>query len=104
MKVDKNELLSGVKERAAISSLDVAQNQPNPFNGTSTVSVNVRHASNLSMEVSNMMGQVVYSYNAGQVTPGMNTMTIDGSNLSKGVYFYTVRAGEASVTKKMIVE
>ena len=104
MKVPKADLLSGVKERSAINNLEVTQNQPNPFNGTSTVSVNVHHASNLSLEVSNMMGQIVYSYDAGQVNPGMTTLTIDGSKLSKGVYFYTVRAGEAAVTRKMIVE
>ncbi|MBE9480438.1 MAG: T9SS type A sorting domain-containing protein, partial [Bacteroidetes bacterium] len=31
------------------------------------------------------------------------TLTIDASNLSSGVYFYTVFAGEDAVTKKMIV-
>ena len=34
----------------------------------------------------------------------VDELTIDGSQLSNGVYFYTVRAGEAKVTKKMIVE
>ena len=104
MKIDKSELLSGVKERAAISNLDVMQNQPNPFSGTSTIQVNVHKTTQLSLKVSNMMGQVVYSYNAGQASPGMNTLTIDGSKLSKGVYFYTVSADATSVTRKMIIE
>ncbi|RLC22849.1 MAG: hypothetical protein DRH21_07855, partial [Deltaproteobacteria bacterium] len=33
-----------------------------------------------------------------------NTLTIDGSKLTPGIYFYTVRAGETTITKKMIVE
>lgn len=94
----------GIKEDAAISSLDVLQNQPNPFSGSSTVKVNVHKTSKLSLEVSNLIGQVVYKYDAGQATPGMNTLTIDGSKLPKGVYFYTVRADGAAVTKKMVVE
>ncbi len=104
MKIDKEELKVGVEEHAAIASYDVNQNYPNPFNGTSTVEVNVHHTTNLSLEVVNMMGQVVYTIDAGVAQPGMNDITIDASKLTAGVYFYTVKAGEASVTKKMIVE
>ena len=104
MKVDKNDLISGIGDQPAILNVDVTQNQPNPFSTTSTVFVNLRQASDLSMEVTNMMGQVVYRVDAGHATAGMNKLTIDGSQLSNGVYFYTVRAGEAKVTKKMIVE
>ena len=104
MKVDKNELISGLQDKPAILDVDVSQNQPNPFSSTSTVYVNLHKASELTMEVTNMMGQVVYRVDAGHATAGLNKLTIDGSQLSNGVYFYTVRAGEAKVTKKMIVE
>ncbi len=104
MKISKDELISGVADKPAILEVDVAQNQPNPFSTTSTVYINLREASDLSMEVTNMMGQVVYRVDAGHATAGLNKLTIDGSQLSNGVYFYTVRAGEAEVTKKMIVE
>ncbi len=104
MKVPKMELGIGIEEKPAILDIDVAQNQPNPFSATSTVYVNLRKASELSLEVTNMMGQVVYRVDAGQATAGLNKLTIDGSRLSNGVYFYTVRAGEAMVSKKMIVE
>ena len=66
--------------------------------------VTLREASELSLEVTNMMGQVVYRVDAGAATAGLNKLTIDGSMLSTGVYFYTVRAGESTVTRKMIVE
>ena len=104
MKVDKADLGTGIEDKPAIMDIDVAQNQPNPFSTTSTVYVNLRKASELSLEVTNMMGQVVYRIDAGTATAGLNRLTIDGSQLSNGVYFYTVRAGEATVTKKMIVE
>jgi len=104
MKVDKLDVVSGVIEKPAILDVDVTQNQPNPFSATSTVYVNLRKASTLTMEVTNMMGQVVYRVDAGHATTGLNKLTIDGSQLSNGVYFYTVQAGEATVTKKMIVD
>jgi hypothetical protein len=68
------------------------------------VYVNLRQASELSLEVTNIMGQVVYRTEAGYAAAGLNKLAIDGSSLSNGVYFYTVTAGETKVTKKMIVE
>ncbi|MCK4676754.1 MAG: T9SS type A sorting domain-containing protein, partial [Bacteroidales bacterium] len=53
--------------------------------------------------VFNLMGQKVYVYNAGIVGSGVHQLTIDGSNLQSGVFFYTVKADENSVTRKMIV-
>ncbi|MCK4678765.1 MAG: T9SS type A sorting domain-containing protein, partial [Bacteroidales bacterium] len=51
----------------------------------------------------NLMGQKVYGYNAGIVVSGVHKLTIDGSNLQSGIFFYTVRADESSVTRKMII-
>ncbi len=105
MKIDKMELKVGIEENnSPIFDYDVTQNYPNPFTGTSTVQVNVRTTTNLSLEVVNMMGQIVQTVDAGVAQPGMNEIIIDGSKLTSGVYFYTVKAGETSVTRKMIVE
>ena len=105
MTVSKDEVWTSIKENnIPIFDYDVSQNFPNPFNGTSTVNVNIRQTTELSLEVINMMGQVVYTIDAGIAKPGMNTITIDGSNLTPGIYFYTVKAGESAITKKMIVD
>jgi len=104
MKIDKMELKVGIEDNTAIHDYDVIQNYPNPFTGTSTVQVNVRTTTNLSLEVVNMMGQIVQTVDAGVAQPGMNEIIIDGTKLTSGVYFYTVKAGETSVTRKMIVE
>jgi hypothetical protein len=105
MKVLKADLYVGIDQNAApIASTDVSQNSPNPFRGETTVYVNVRKATDLTLQVTNMVGQVVYTKNEGRVGAGLNKITIDGSKFSRGVYFYTVKAGETVVTKKMIVE
>jgi hypothetical protein len=41
---------------------------------------------------------------AGKMTAGQHKMVIDASELTSGIYFYTVKAGEGRITKKMIVE
>jgi hypothetical protein len=100
-----DELYVGVNENTAlISSVDVSQNYPNPFNTTSVVKVKLEQKANLSLQVTSLTGQVVYEINEGNVNTGIHSITIDASNLTSGVYFYTVKAGESTVTKKMIVE
>ncbi len=104
MKAGINEIWVGDEDNTPIFDYDVLQNYPNPFNGSTTVKVNVHQTTPLTLEVVNMMGQMVYTVDAGIAQPGMNKITIDGTELSPGIYFYTVRAGEAEITKKMIVE
>ena len=105
MAVPKDEIISSVEENnAPVYDYDVSQNYPNPFTGMSTVEVNVRKSAPMSLEVVNMMGQRVFTVDAGVVKPGMNIIEIDATKLTPGVYFYSVKLGEAAVTKKMIVE
>ncbi len=105
MTINKDEVWVGEKENnIPIFDYDVSQNFPNPFTSTSIVQVNLMQATELSLDVVNMMGQKVYSINTGMGKTGLNTITIDGSNLTPGIYFYTVRAGESAITKKMIVD
>ncbi len=105
MSVLKTDILNGVNDnKAIISEAKVSQNYPNPFNNTSTVYVMLEKSADLELEVSNLMGQVVYSTPAKQYPAGKAELTIHGSGLKSGIYFYTIRSGEASVTKKMMIE
>jgi len=82
----------------------VSQNRPNPFNGNTSIDVNLTQASDVVIEVMNITGQKVMVLNNGRLNAGTHTFQINGSQLSSGVYFYTVHAGNSSVTKKMIVQ
>nr|MBC8485699.1 T9SS type A sorting domain-containing protein [Bacteroidota bacterium] len=104
MKVLKIDITGMKENREIIYDYNVSQNYPNPFNSTSVVNVNIRKTTELCLEIVNLMGQNVFKLNAGVVQPGMNKITIDATELTPGIYFYTVKAGDASITKKMIVE
>jgi len=82
----------------------VSQNYPNPANGITNIDISLVKASELSIEIVNMMGQVVYSENKGNVTEGKHKFTFNVSDMSSGIYFYTVKAGNSTVTSKMIVQ
>lgn len=106
MKIPKNDFIPlGInEEKQTIFEYDVSQNYPNPFNKTSVIEVNLRNPADLSLEVINLMGQKVYKTTPINSKPGLNTLTVKATGLTPGVYFYTVKANESSVTKKMIVE
>lgn len=100
----KTDVLTGIKTPGEISDESVSQNYPNPFNQTSTVQVNLNQAANLSLEVTNLLGQKVYEQNRGQVAAGTYYFQLKADDFQNGVYFYTVKAGNSKVTKKMIIE
>lgn len=87
-----------------ILATDVFQNSPNPFHTQTTIGVNLRRATSLKLEIANLMGQNVKTIDVGFVMSGMNNIELDASMLKPGLYFYTVKAGNASITRKMIVE
>ncbi len=106
MKVTKDDLIPvGVDEVSApITRESVSQNMPNPFSGTSWVNVEVHQTCELSLEVTNITGQRVYAIPPKEFKTGSYRLPIHAENLTNGVYFYTIKAGDALVTKKMIVD
>jgi len=87
-----------------INEIDVSQNQPNPFRNSSIVKVNLQQTSDIFMEVLTLEGRIVYETSIIGAKAGINSITLDATGLSSGIYFYTVMAGGSSITKKMIIE
>lgn len=92
----------GVNETPA-DLLEIAQNFPNPFTGQTNIDITLSESSNVSLEVYSLTGQKVAVNDFGFKTTGQHTLTLDGSQLTTGVYFYTVTAGQQKVTRKMMV-
>lgn len=97
-------IIVGTPEKKMSPNYYVSQNSPNPFHGTTTVSVKLEKPASLSMEICNIAGQKVMTYDKGTVLSGACQFVIDGSQLKAGIYFYTVKANNESVTRKMIVQ
>ena len=84
--------------------ISVSQNFPNPFSAISNIKVTLTQKADLSLKVVNLMGQVVLEDNRGNVAAGTHNFNINASDLGAGVYFYSVKSGSKTITKKMIVE
>ena len=85
------------------SDLIVSSNYPNPFTGKTSVDVTLSKAYDVSIEISNVVGQKLSITDYHNLHSGLNTLTIDAASLSNGIYFFTVKAGSNIVTKKMTI-
>ncbi len=83
-------------------------NYPNPFNPSTTIRFSVKEAAPVSLEIYNLKGQLVKTLVNGEKSSGNHSVIwngLDNNNqpASSGVYFYKMRAGTYSSTKKMIM-
>ena len=97
-------IYTGFEDDNTANNVEVSQNMPNPFHESTTISVQLPEAANLSVEVVNMVGQTVYRKDYGKVNAGTKKFTIPGRNLDKGIYLYNVKVNDNTTTNKMVVE
>ena len=77
--------------------------KPNPFVNTTKVGVFTANAQDVKLQVSDMIGKVVYN-EALRTTSGENYFNFDGSNLSSGVYIYSVINSDNRVISKKLIK
>jgi len=89
-----------------IFSLD--QNYPNPFNPSTIINFALPQAYDVSLEIYNILGQKVTTLIACHMEAGYHSVKWDGKNpmgqeVASGVYFYKIKAGEYTNSKKMLL-
>jgi len=82
------------------------QNYPNPFNPETEIRFNLPEANHVVLKIYNILGQEVRTladqlYGAGQHTVRWDGKDRNGIQLSSGIYFYWLQAGEFNQVKKM---
>lgn len=100
MTIDHN---VGIQEKAT-NITSMSQNMPNPANGMTAISYNLVNNADVIFNVVDLTGRTVYTENLVNVNAGANTVEFDASQLQKGIYFYSIEANGAKLTKKMIVQ
>jgi flagellar hook assembly protein FlgD len=86
---------------ASPAAFSVAQNSPNPFNPSTTISFTLAKAGKVTVDIFNVSGQKVDRLVNTTMNAGNHSVTWNASKNSAGVYFYTVKSGNYSRTMKM---
>jgi hypothetical protein len=91
-------------EHAVVTEYALHQNFPNPFNPTTSIRFDLVDDNFVSLKVYNANGQEVGTVVNGNRHAGVNIVNFDATNLTSGLYFYTVKVGNVySATKKMLL-
>lgn len=81
----------------------LSQNYPNPFNPVTTIEFAVPVRTNVVLSIFNSLGRETATLVSGEYAPGNYRVIWDASRFSSGVYFYTMRAGNFTQTKKLLL-
>lgn len=79
------------------------QNFPNPFNPKTQIAFELASMQSVSLKLYNVFGKEVAVLVDGEKPAGRNVVKVDASVFPSGVYFYTLRAGAFSNTKKLVL-
>ena len=83
----------------AATSLE--QNYPNPFNPSTVISFALASGSHVELAVFNILGERIATLIDGPLAPGHHSARFSPAQLSGGVYFYVLRAGDFQETRRM---
>ncbi|MCK4289287.1 MAG: Omp28-related outer membrane protein [Bacteroidales bacterium] len=90
----------GIEETVTEESMEI---YPNPFNNFTKISFNLADSKKVSLDVFNIIGEIVYSVNERYYEPGNHTIQLEGGNLSNGIYFIKLSFGDRILTEKVTV-
>ncbi len=86
----------------------LSQNYPNPFNPVTNFQFSLSKSSRIKIEIFNIIGQKVKVLVDEEMKPGVyvadwNSTDEEGKQVSSGIYFYRMQAGDFSDIKKMVL-
>ena len=79
------------------------QNYPNPFNPTTNIKYSIPVEGKVSIIIYDALGNEVRTLVSEFKSAGNYVESFDASNISSGIYFYTLRTGDFVQSKKMLL-
>lgn len=90
-------------EDLVLNTISMKQNVPNPAKGSTIVNYTLPSAGKVQFQIVSITGQILYKEEKDSQA-GKNTIEFDVTNLSSGIYFYTMTFKGQKLVKKMTIE
>jgi hypothetical protein len=78
-------------------------NYPNPFNPSTSIKYSIPSSSHVTLDIFDALGRNVATLVDGEQSAGSYIATFDATNMANGTYFYRLKAGNFTDTKKMVL-
>ncbi len=85
------------------SEFALEQNYPNPFKKATTITYSLPEATDVTLEVYDLLGRRVATIVSERQKAGWYEAEFEASSVPSGMYFYRLRAGDRSVSKEMVI-
>lgn len=85
------------------SEFALKQNYPNPFNSSTAIKYNLSKPEKVSLEIYSLTGQRLETLVSETQSAGSHSIKWNAGNYASGNYFYQLRAGNKTESKKMII-
>jgi hypothetical protein len=84
-------------------NFNLYQNYPNPFNPETNIKFDISKSDFVSLKVYDMQGREVANLVNEKMSTGSYSVKFNASNLSSGVYYYSLRTSGSVITNKMLL-
>jgi hypothetical protein len=95
--------LTGVTNTTQVMGFRLSQNYPNPFNPATKINYSLPKQGFVSLKVFDIAGKEVATLVSGVKQAGEYNIDFNASELTSGIYFYTIKAGDFLETRKMLL-
>jgi len=98
-----SETVLGIEENEAVASFKLFQNKPNPAKEVTNIKLQLNSSGYVSMKLYDILGKQVCTLIDQNLNPGVHSIPVDTENIPDGIYFYVMKKGGITETKKMII-
>ena len=81
----------------------LSQNYPNPFNAQTTIQYSLPLQSEVTISIYDILGQTIETIDEGIKPAAEHRLIWNSEDYSSGIYFYTIKFGDYTDTKKMVL-
>jgi len=97
-------VVTGISEPIELPyKIVLQQNWPNPFNSSTIINYSLKEREFILLKIYDPLGREIAELVNEEKPAGDYTISYDASNLSSGIYYYTLSTGKFFQTKKMLL-
>lgn len=89
--------------QSVLAGSHLYQNYPNPFNSTTRISFDLHEEREIALSFYDLNGKLIKTIYKGILGAGTHTYHLDVSDLSSGIYIYSIKTGPENYQKKCIL-
>ncbi len=100
----KDQALGPDRDKSGVpAQFNLHQNYPNPFNPLTSISFDLPKETFVSLKIFDVRGRIITQLVHSALNAGHYKVEFDGSDLSSGIYYYTLITDEFRSVKKLIL-